>query len=97
MNCTPGPWSWTYGQSVHLFSGEGRQLLEVQRGAAWNATADDQRLIAAAPRMREALLKLEWSGRGLSGDPYVCPSCGLAREFQHGPDCELAALLEDLR
>lgn len=57
---------------------------------------DNLRLIAAAPRMREMLLRLEWAGNESVG---TCPECGRRARpgHAHASDCELASLLGGLR
>lgn len=55
---TPGPWTWTWQEerTCYALKGSNGQVLEITKGLT--PTIDDQRLIAAAPRMRELLAKL---------------------------------------
>jgi hypothetical protein len=100
MNHSPGPWNWGYYDDQDLIEPEALCQRNGSRIGVFSdhLSEDDAKLIAAAPRMREMLLKLEWAG----GDPPGggCPECGDAhaqRPKAHRPDCELASLLEPLR
>ncbi len=101
MKCSPEPWRWAWvmvsgdGNSTPIaidntpvFATGSRQEMEETR-------AYNRKLIAASPRMREMLLKLEWSS--VDQSTACCPSCVEWEENGHRPGCPLAALLGELR
>lgn len=95
MNPSPGPWRWVSDEEneAHsgLFAANGNPVLDCDL-AAWSD--DDEALLAAAPEMREMLLKLEWMG-DTNEEHDICPCCALFKV--HSSGCALAALLERIR
>lgn len=108
-NLSPGPWVFAFGRGATLCDGDGKALLSVLPGAAWNLTVADKLAIQKVPEMVAMLRKLEWAGMEASYDgprEPVCPECGAFNRQRggapspgfgmHEHDCSLAALLKDL-
>ncbi len=100
MNPSPGPWRWQLdiSQPKNLMDSGYRCVLVAEPAAG----PDDAALIALAPEMREALLKLEWAAYDGSAGVGFCPSCQAVEPLEqgggkHAQGCTLAALLEKLR
>ncbi len=105
MNPSPGPWRWLNGHwdLSALLSAKGEELVRASStGDIHVYNDDDKALIAAAPEMREMLLKLEWQ----HDDDYTfCCVCQAGRRddsrskkpLTHETGCTLGALLERIR
>lgn len=99
MKPSPGPWrahnvatldSRGAAWADVVVDGDGRIVAEM-----CSVPGDDAALIAAAPEMRAALLKLEWEGN--AEVTSACPVCHHAPQRGHQVGCALAALLERIR
>lgn len=95
MNPSPGPWRWRLnggdGDVWALDDADGNPIVG-PGGLNYITVASEERsLIAAAPEMREMLLKLEWT------DEFqpMCPCCSWPE--RHQPGCALASLLDRIR
>ncbi len=60
------------------------------------ATIVPEHLAKLAPRMLEALGRLEWSGTDSAEEP-VCPECNCWDDLGHAKDCALGALPTEAR
>jgi hypothetical protein len=96
MNPSPGPWKLVPPTNdvaaTYIADRNGNAILG----------GDDLTLIAAAPEMREMLLRLEWAGRDQAGredaDPIpCCPICAARPGEKIHARCRLGALLERIR
>lgn len=109
MKPSPGPWKWDddFDEGYVLWDATGNLVLATYEaiGHADSQTAerkDLRALVAAAPEMREMLLKLEWSG---NQSLACCPKCerrppskyDKVPSLGHAHDCALAALLDRIR
>lgn len=101
VNPSPGPWRPTSRGSEIRFVDANDEDTGVWCADTAGAK-DNVMLIAAAPEMREMLLKLEWAGREeaideMADDLHVCPACGFRKGEKFHARCEFAALLERIR
>ncbi len=101
---SPGPWKWVpfVNWDGGLQAADGTYVIGNDETDNTPDNPHDATIIAAAPRMREMLLRLEWTGWLGIDDGPGCPVCSGSKPDDminggHAPDCELSALLKDLR